>query len=99
MIYALVRADRDGARARFFFRNSHMREARCSCVVVTVLVVLGLGAAAPRRSQDPVVVLISTLEGRLEGVMVEERGEGVLVEAEAARHVTYVASWLPTAAA
>ena len=38
------------------------------------------------------VVLVSTLQGRLEGIMVKERGEGVVVEAEAARHVSYVAS-------
>ena len=68
-----------------------MREQRY--YLILVVVVLRLGAAAPGAAQDPAVVFISALQGRLEGVMVEKRGEGVLVEAEAARHVSYVASW------
>ena len=48
-----------------------MREER-HYVVWIVVVVLGLGAAAAGTTQDPVVVLVSTLQGRFEGVMVEE---------------------------
>ena len=66
-----------------------MREARRILVVV---VVLGLGAAAAGTTQDPVIVFFGGLQGRLEGVMVEERGEGVVVDKEAARHFIYVAS-------
>ena len=81
-----------GTRPRLLRGDPRVREQR---YVVLIVVVLGLGAAAPRAFYYPVVVSISGLKCGLEGVMVEERGEGVVVEAEAARHVTYVASWLP----
>ena len=61
-----------------------MREERYYIILVIVRGVFGLGASSPGAAQHPAIVFISTLEGRLEGVMVEERGEGVLVEAEAA---------------
>ena len=89
MIYALVRADRDRAGSCLLGGDARVREERHSILVV---VVLGLGAAAPRTFYDPVVISVCALQGRLEGVMVEERGEGVVVDKEAARHVTYVAS-------
>ena len=45
-----------------------MREQRY--YLILVVVVLRLGAAAPGAAQDPAVVFISALQGRLEGVMV-----------------------------
>ena len=70
-----------------------MREERY--YVLVVVVVLGLGASSSGTVQHPAVISLGGLQGRFEGVMVEKRGEGVLVEAEAARHVSYVASWAP----
>ncbi len=86
MIYALVGADRDRARPRLLGRYLRMREERYYIILVIVRGVFGLGASSPGAAQHPAIVFISTLQGRLEGVMVEERGEGVVVEAEAARH-------------
>ena len=63
-----------------------MREERYYIILVVVRGVLGLGAAAPRAAQDPVVVFVSGLQGRLKRVPAQQRGEGVVVEAEAARH-------------
>ena len=60
-----------------------MREERYYIILVIVRGVFGLGASSPGAAQHPAIVFISTLQGRLEGVMVEERGEGVVVEAEA----------------
>ena len=61
-----------------------MREERY--YVLVVVVVLGLGAAAAGTTQDPVIVFFGGLQGRLEGIPAQQRGEGVVVEAEAARH-------------
>ena len=95
-MYALARADRDGARPRLLGRNSRVREEwYYILLVVVVRGVFGLGAAAARAAHEPAAISVCILQGRFEGVMVEERGEGVLVEAEAARHVSYVASWAP----
>ena len=60
-----------------------MREARR---ILVVLVVLGLGAAAPRAAQQPPAVPVRVLQGRFEGIPAQQRGEGVVVEAQAARH-------------
>ena len=60
-----------------------MREQR---YVVLIVVVLGLGASSSGAAQHPAVVLVSTLQGSFEGVPAQQRGEGVVVEAEAARH-------------
>ena len=68
-----------------------MREERY--YVLVVVVVLGLGAAAPRTAQQPPAVPVRVLQGRFEGIPAQQRGKGVVVEAKAARHATYVASW------
>ena len=47
-----------------------MREERYYIILVIVRGVFGLGAAAPRAAEDPVVVFFGGLQGRLEGVMV-----------------------------
>ena len=71
MIYALVGADRDRARPRLLGRYLRMREER-HYVVWIVVVVLGLGAAAPRTVQHPPAVLVGGLQGRFEGVPAQQ---------------------------